>query len=244
MTGADPASVRSEAEAIARRYWDARKDFAFVAPAGSADWCIEQALALPGDAVVISDSGDNPTAGGAGDIPYFVSRLLAYPALAGGQIAAIYASITDAAAVAACFAAGIGRDVDVALGGKLDPVHAQPLPVHGAVAALFPDDLVGGRIAVIRAGGVRIILTSRRKPYHFLKDFADLGLDPAEYKITAVKIGYLEPELRRIARHALLALTPGAVNQDIPALTFQRVLRPIFPLDPDFTTPDLTATLY
>ena len=46
------------------------------------------------------------------------------------------------------------------------------------------------------------------------------------------------------ARHALLALTPGAVNQDIPALTFQRVLRPIFPLDPDFTTPDLTATLY
>jgi microcystin degradation protein MlrC len=244
VTGADPASVRSEAERIARRYWDARKDFAFVAPAGSADWCIEQALALPGDAVVISDSGDNPTAGGAGDIPYFVSRLLAYPALAGGQIAAIYASITDAAAVAACFVAGIGRDVDVALGGKLDPVHAQPLPVHGTVVALFPNDLVGGRIAVIRVGGVRIILTSRRKPYHFLKDFADLGLDPAEYKITAVKIGYLEPELRRIARHALLALTPGAVNQDIPALTFQRVLRPIFPLDPDFTTPDLTATLY
>jgi len=39
VTGADPASVRSEAEAIARRYWDARKDFAFVAPAAPKGRC-------------------------------------------------------------------------------------------------------------------------------------------------------------------------------------------------------------
>jgi microcystin degradation protein MlrC len=134
--------------------------------------------------------------------------------------------------------------VDVSLGGKLDPVHAQPFPVHGTVAALLPDDPVGGRIAVLRAGGVRIILTSRRKPYHFITDFSNLGLDPAAHKITAVKIGYLEPELRQIARHALLALTPGAVNQDIPALLYQRVARPIYPLDPDFEAPDLTASLF
>ena len=36
VTGADPANVRREAEKIARRYWDTRKDFAFGAPAGSA----------------------------------------------------------------------------------------------------------------------------------------------------------------------------------------------------------------
>jgi microcystin degradation protein MlrC len=59
-----------------------------------------------------------------------------------------------------------------------------------------------------------------------------------------VKIGYLEPELRQMARHALLALTPGAVNQDIPALTYQRVQRPIFPLDQDFESPDLATQLF
>lgn len=244
VTGTDPANIRREAEKIARRYWDTRHDFEFVVPAGSADWCIEQAIAFPGNSVVISDSGDNPTAGGAGDVPYFVGRLLAYPAFTSGQIGAIYASIPDPAAVAACFEAGVGQTVHAVLGGKLDPVHAHPLPIAGTVATLLPDDPVGGPIAVLRAGGVAIILTSRRKPYHFAKDFAQLGLDPAAHKVTAVKIGYLEPELRQMARHALLALTPGAVNQDISSLTYRRVRRPIYPLDPDFDAPDLGARLF
>jgi len=244
VTGTDRANMRREAEKIARRYWDTRKEFAFVVPAGSADWCIEQAIAFPGNPIVVSDSGDNPTAGGVGDIPYFVSRLLAHPALAGGQFTAIYASIPDPAAVAVCFAAGVGQGVDVSLGGKLDPVHARPLVVHGAVAALDPGDPIGGRVAVLRTGGVQIIITSRRKPYHFIADFARLGLDPTAHKITAVKIGYLEPELRQIARHALLALTPGAVDQDIPRLNYRRVVRPIYPLDPEDSEPDLTAGLF
>jgi microcystin degradation protein MlrC len=244
VTGTDSANIRREAEKIARRYWETRKEFAFVVPAGSADWCIEQALAFDGNAVVISDSGDNPTAGGAGDTPYVVGRLLAHPAFASGQLSAIYASIPDRAAVAACYAAGTGQNAAVSLGGKLDPVHAQPLPVQGIVAGLYPDDPVGGDIAVLRAGGVQIILTSRRKPHHLLKDFTALGLDPDAHKLTVVKIGYLEPELRQMARHALLALTPGAVNQDIPALTYRRVQRPIFPLDQDFEAPDLAARVF
>jgi microcystin degradation protein MlrC len=244
VTGADPAHVRREAEKIARRYWDARHDFTFVVPAGSADWCIDRAIALPDSPVVISDSGDNPTAGGVGDTPYFLSRLLAHAAFARRQLSAVYASIPDPAAVAACFAAGLDQSVEVSLGGKLDPLHGQPLPVRGTVVALLADDPVGGRIAVLRAGEVHIILTSRRKPYHEIKDFTDLGLDPAAHKMTVVKIGYLVPELRQIARHALIALTPGAVNQDIPALHNERVVRPIYPLDPDLEAPDLTARLF
>jgi hypothetical protein len=54
---------------------------------------------------------------------------------------------------------------------------------------------VGGDIAVVAAGGVRAILTSCRKPYHTIADFADLGLDPAAHDLTVVKVGYLVPEL-------------------------------------------------
>ncbi len=244
VTGTAATNVQHEAEKIARRYWSARAAFDFVVPAGSADWCIQQAMAYPGNAVVISDSGDNPTAGGVGDIPHLVGRLLAHPALARGDLHAIYASIADAAAVAACFEAGVGQAVDVALGGKLDPVHAQPLSVQGTVETLVPHDPTGGHIAVLRSGGVSIIVTTRRKPYHFIRDFASVGLDPAAHKITVVKIGYLEPELRQMARHALLALTPGAVNQDIPSLPYTRIQRPIYPLDPDFVLPDLQASLF
>jgi microcystin degradation protein MlrC len=244
VSGTDEHSLRRVAERIARRYWDARHAFEFVAPAGSADWCIAQALAFAGSGVVFSDSGDNPTAGGVGDTPYFVSRLLAHAPFASGELTAVYASIADPAAAAACFAAGLGQDVEVSLGGKLDPVHAQPFVVRGTVAALLPDDPVGGGIAVLQVGGVRIIVTSRRKPYHVIRDFANLGLDPTAHNVTAVKIGYLEPELRQIARHALLALTPGAVDQDIPRLSYERVVRPIYPLDPGFDAPDLTARLF
>lgn len=243
VTGTDAAVVRQEAERIARRYWEARTAFDFVAPAGSADWCIGQALAFPGDGVIVSDSGDNPTAGGAGDVPFLLGRLLAHPEFAAGRQTAVYASIPDAAAVAACAAAGVGQEVALSVGGKLDPVHAQPLDLRARVVSLH-EDPVGGEVAVVRAGGVAAILTSRRKPFHFRRDFTSLGLDPTAHKVTVVKIGYLEPELRQMARHALLALTPGAVNQDIPALRYERVRRPIFPLDQEFDRPDLGAELY
>jgi microcystin degradation protein MlrC len=241
VTGTDETVICREAEAIARRYWNERENFNFGTPVGSADWCIGQAVALPGNSVVISDSGDNPTAGGVGDVPYFLGRLLAHPDFASGTLSAIYASIPDRAAVEVCTAAGLGAEVTVSLGGKLDPVNGEPLPVTGTVETLYPDDPIGGDLAVLRVGGVRVIVTSRRKPHHYLRDFTQLGLDPQATKVIAVKIGYLVPELRQMARHALLALTPGAVNQDIPALTYHRVVRPIFPLDRTFAEPDLRA---
>jgi microcystin degradation protein MlrC len=234
VTGTSPAAITAEAGKIARRYWDARDAFDFVAPAGPADWCLDRAarLATAGErAIFISDSGDNPTAGGAGDVPYLLSRLLAHPHFAGGAGSATYASIPDPAAVAACFRAGPGGDVHLSLGGKLDPLHGRPLDVRGTVTALLRDDPVGGDIAAVRSGGVHAVVTSRRKPYHYVRDLLALGLDPARHHVTAVKIGYLVPDLRAAARHALLALTPGAVNQDIAGLTYRRVPRPVYPLD-------------
>ena len=230
VTALDPAVARVEVVKIARRFWKARREFDFIAPAGSADWCIAQAVQTEGSAVFISDSGDNPTAGGAGDTPYFVGRLLAREEFRGGSLTAIFASIPDPAAVEACGRAGAGRTVELSLGGKLDP-RVEPLRLRATVHSLHPADPVGGDLAVVKAGGVHIILTSRRKPFHVIREFTRLSLDPAAHKVTAVKIGYLEPELRAAARRALLALTPGAVNQDIPSLPYLRVRRPMFPLD-------------
>jgi len=112
------------------------------------------------------------------------------------------------------------------------------------VRSLHDGDPVGGRIAVLDVGGVSIIVTSRRKPYHHLRDFTALGLDPATSDIVAVKIGYLEPELRQLARSALLALTPGGVDQDIPRLPYHRVGRPVYPLDPEMPAPAFDAQIF
>jgi microcystin degradation protein MlrC len=86
--------------------------------------------------------------------------------------------------------------------------------------------------AVVETGGIEVILTQRRTPFHRIADFTALGIDPHRCQVVVVKIGYLEPELKALAARSLLALSPGAVDQDITALPFQKLTRPMFPFDP------------
>jgi microcystin degradation protein MlrC len=244
VTGTDASVCREEALRIAGVYWDARDRFDFCVEAHDADACIAKGLELDRKAVFISDSGDNPTAGAAGDIPYFLGRLLAQTSLVSGEKTAIYASIPDAKAVESCWHAGLGGRVALSLGGKLDPIHGQPLAVEGEVVFLERSDPVGGNLAVVRVGGVKVILTSRRKPFHVIREFTKLGLDPAAHDLVAVKIGYLEPELHQAASHAFLALTPGAVNQEITSLDYQNLRRPFFPLDRNFDPGDFGVRVF
>jgi microcystin degradation protein MlrC len=244
VTGTDVDAITGEARKIAQRYWDAREEFRFGVPTGPADWTIEEALKLNQKAVLISDSGDNPTAGGAGDVPHMVERLLANPDLASGKRTAIVSAIASAEAVRIAKQAGVGVEVDVEIGGVNDPVNGRPLPLHGEVYSIFEDDPVGGDIVVIRSGGVHVVIPSRRKPYHRMVEFGNIGLDVAEFDITVGKWGYLEPELKAAASAAFQALTPGAVNQDIESLSFGRVQRPVFPLDRDMVQPEWQIRIF
>lgn len=244
VTGTDVEVIRGEALKIARRYWDAREEFRFGVPTGTADWTIDEALKLNQKAVLISDSGDNPTAGGAGDIPYMVERLIARPELASGERTAMVGAIASAEAVVAAMAVGVGGDVSVTIGGINDPVNGSPYELTGTVYSIYENDPVGGDIAVIRHGGVHVIVPSRRKPYHQMVEFANLDLAISDFDITVGKWGYLEPELKSAASAAFQALTPGAVNQDIESLPFQRVVRPVFPLDRDMAEPEWEVMIF
>jgi len=115
--------------------------------------------------------------------------------------------------------------------------------LSGVVRRIARGDPVGGDVVVVAAGGVRAVLTSRRKPFHFIKDFTALGLDPAAHDVTVVKIGYLVPDLFAAARGWTIALTPGGVDQHIERLGHRQLVRPMFPLDRDMTDPDLEPTL-
>jgi microcystin degradation protein MlrC len=158
-------------------------------------------------------------------------------------VSAIHASIQDPVAVATAFAAGAGAEVMVRAGGRIDSGPSGPVAIAGTVYSLVTGDETGGDIAVIKTGGLHVILTSRRKPYHTIADFTALGLDPAGTDLVIVKIGYLEPELYDLAADWLLALTPGGVDQDLLRLGHHGVRRPLFPFDPEMPDPDLTPEL-
>lgn len=227
VTGTDAEVITREAARIGQWYWDVRDQFDFGVRTGSVDECITWALEAPEACVFISDSGDNPTAGGVGDTPVVLASLLKR-----GVTSAVVSSIADEAAVKVCLAAGVGAEVELSLGGKLDPYTSQPLPVNGRVLRIEQSQ---NTEVVVEVEGLKVIITERRRPYHFIADFQKLGIEPLNHKIVIVKIGYLEPDLKRAAPLALLALSPGAVDQAIERIPYKRIQRPIYPLDKDMT---------
>jgi microcystin degradation protein MlrC len=244
VTGDDEAAILAHATRLARRYWDARRDFAFVAPTDSLAGAVDRALASPARPFFISDSGDNPTAGGAGDVTYAATQLLADSRLTRDNApTVIVASIPDATAVAAARAAGVGARIAVEAGARVDAGPSGPVRIDGIVEALAEGDAESGAVAVFRVGGLRLLVTERRKPYHTIADFRASGVDPRRADIIVDKIGYLEPELFELAADWILALTPGGVDQDLARLGHCHLARPLFPFDPDMPDPDLRAVL-
>jgi microcystin degradation protein MlrC len=251
VTGDSDAVIVREAEQLARQYWDARDEFAFVAPAAPYEECVATALASEQRPYFLSDSGDNPTAGGAGDVTWTLARLLAEPAFAAspadGGRTAIYASLPDASAareVAKAWAEnGAGAAVDVEAGARVDAGPHGPVRLRGVVEHVSEGDPDAGIVAVVRVGGLRVILTERRKPYHLERDFTVLGLDPRGTDVVVVKIGYLEPELYDMAADWMLMLTPGGVDQDLLRLGHHRLAAPIHPFHAFDADPPLRAHL-
>lgn len=248
VEGDDATTCQRLAEQLGHQLWAARRDFAFVAPTGSLGQCLDDALA-PGAArpFFISDSGDNPTAGGSGDVTWTLHQLIDDQRLNGTEPnppLTLVASIFDPAAVAAAQDAGLGGHVDIEAGARVDHQTAGPVHLDGVVCFLGDGDEVSGPLAVIGVGGLRVIITSARKPYHTLSDFQLAGLDLRTADIVIVKIGYLEPQLYQMAADWRLGLTPGGVDQDLIRLNPQHITRPMFPWDQDMADPDLTAVMW
>jgi microcystin degradation protein MlrC len=228
LTGTDPDAMDREATRLARDYWAAREDFAFCMPAASIAECLDRAAAATGRPVIVADSGDNPTGGGVGDRADLLAALIAR-----GAAETLLAGIADRPATEACHAAGVGARLRLRIGGTLD---ARTPPVVAQAEVVFLDAAAdpAERQAVVRIGGVTVVLTARRRPFHDIADFTRLGLDPRAVRLLVVKSGYLSPELAPIARPGLLALSPGVVDQDVARLPVTRIPRPTFPFDRDF----------
>ncbi|NUS87788.1 MAG: M81 family metallopeptidase [Streptomyces sp.] len=244
VTGPDRNAVSSGAERLARGFWEARHDFGFVAPTGTFDDLLDEALRSQHRPYFISDTGDNPTAGGAGDVTWGLTRLLERPEFQKDDgPTVLYASVPGPAAVDTAVAAGVGATVTVTAGAEVDDRHAGPVTLTGVVHAIRHGDRDAETEVVVRVGSVYAILTRVRKPYHHEHDFSDLDLDPRSADVVIVKIGYLEPELFEMAAAWKMALTPGGVDQDLVRLGHHRIRRPMFPFDPDMADPDLTARI-
>ena len=244
VTGDDKEKVIQTSEKLARLFWESRFQFGFVAPTESFDECLDSALRSPKRPFFISDMGDNPTAGGAGDVTWTLKEILARPEFKNsGGPSLIYASIPGPGLVNKAVAAGKGVFVSGYVGAQVDSRYAPPLLITGYVKSIKFGDRDAETEVVVQVGSVFVIVTQKRKPYHREIDFTDLGLNPRKADIVIVKIGYLQPELYAMQAGWLMALTPGGVDQNLERLPYKKINRPMFPFDKNMADPDLSARL-
>lgn len=228
VTGTDKAAAKRAAEAIARSYWEARHDFRFGPVTASLEEVLDLAEKAKTMPVILADSGDNPTGGGVGDRADVLKALMAR-----NFKGAVIGGLTDRPAVDACFSAGVGAKLHLKIGGSLD-LSSPSVQAEIEVLSLDDPGPEAERQAVVKIGGITLILASRRRPYHNIADFSRHGIDPSSVRLLVVKSGYLSPELAPIANPNLMALTDGVINQDIERIANNRRCKPSYPFQKDF----------
>jgi microcystin degradation protein MlrC len=244
VVGDDREKAMATASELAVEFWEARKEFEFIAPTAPLQEALDKAVSSDKHPFMISDMGDNPTAGGAGDVTWTLTEILKRPEFTTAKgPSLIYASIPGPELVEMAVKAGVGGKVDGVAGAAVDNRYAPPVRIAGTVKSIQQGDRHAETEVVIQTGSVNVIVTKKRKPYHHEADFTRLGLNPRGTDIVVVKLGYLVPELYDMRADWIMALTPGGVDQDLHRLTFNRIERPMFPFDSTMADPDLSARL-
>ncbi|MDP3416091.1 M81 family metallopeptidase [Falsiroseomonas sp.] len=241
VTDADPAGAAAVAQDILDDMWRRRRDFEL--PAMTPAEAVRAALALPGRTLLI-DAPDAIGGGASGDSPALLAALLD----AAPEVDAALA-IVDPAAAARAFELGEGAEAAFAVGAWQDRRWFKPVnlvarverlcegsftyrggPASGARARLGPS-------AVLRVGGLRLLVASHAVYEHLDEHYAACGIDIARCKLVSFKnlMNYrklLDPGTGFIALHG-----PGATPLRLQDVAWEHRRRPFWPAD-DMPVPD------
>lgn len=203
---------------------------------------LDDAIALanePFGPTIFSDAADATASGASGDSNVILQGLLG-DSLDSERTALV--PIVDAPAVEAAFAAGVGSEVSVTLGGTRDPVRFMPLPVTARVKSLHDGEFKyengttgqAGRVAVLVIGRVTVMVSSRSIYVVGRKVFESHGLDPRDFDVVVVKSpNGFRTWYEEIAERIVPVDVPGSTSANLKSLPFEHCVRPIFPLDED-----------
>ena len=206
---------------------------------------VAQALTLAANSakpVVVADTQDNPGAGGDSNTTGMLHALLAQGAgkRFPGQVA--LGLMSDPAAARAAHEAGIGAEIDIAL-GKAVPTFTgseSDAPVRGRFKVLALADgkvtlkgpmmtglTVGlGPSACLEIDGIRIAVTSGKKQLLDRELLRMVGLHTEQMRLIVVKSSvHFRADFQPNASHVLVAKAAGPMAADPGDLPWQRLSR-------------------
>jgi microcystin degradation protein MlrC len=86
--------------------------------------------------------------------------------------------------------------------------------------------------------GVEVLVTTRAETPIDLNVFRRHGIEPTARRVIGLKgKGHFRAAFEPIASEVILVEGPGITGSDLSRLTFTKVRRPIWPLDPDVSYP-------
>lgn len=178
--------------------------------------------------VVISDSGDNTTAGATGMNTYFLKLFLEKGDFQGKKV--LISTIYDKNAYMLLKEKEVGSSFDIMLGTGVDE-WSKPIPIKGTIKAKGATlvyhpmrsglrNFAGGLITV-SIGDLDITISEVADSFTDMEQCEVGNFSAEDYDIIVVKQAYQFPDLVKFAKKQIIALTPGATYQDLAAIKEQ-----------------------
>ncbi len=241
VTGQGDFNAHSRfAQTIADEIWEDRDDVL------NRYWSVEDAASYAASyqseegALVIADYADNPGAGAYGD-----STALLKAVLDARVNNACFGSIVDSQVIEELRTHNIGAKVRIALGGKTDDSFGGgPLDIEVTLVSLWDGVYTGdgaingglrdsfGPSAVVRAGGVEVLISSLPRQMLDLQQFKTFGIDPEKKQIVVIKsMQHFRAAFEPISSEIIICDSGAICTPQYQKLFYKNVRRPIYPLD-------------
>ncbi len=141
--------------------------------------------------------------------------------------------------------AGTGAEVTLSLGGKVEPRFGAPLQVNGRVARLTDGRLTFdgpmnagvsvdmGPTSVLAVGGIEVVVTSGRFQAYDRQYLIHAGIDPVAKSVVVVKSAqHFRAAFAPLARDIIVVDGGGGLTSaNFKELPFEKLRRPVYPLD-------------
>ncbi len=197
--------------------------------------------------IVIAEKSDNPGGGAPGDGTHLLRELIRNKV----QQAAV-CTIRDQETVQKAMKAGVGKVIDVELGGKGSKQGGEPVKGKAYVKSISDGQYtivspmgLGAKFSVgpavgLQIGGVDVAVISGTMQSLDASHMKMLGFDPKDYRIVVVKSakhfrGWWTP----VASEIIDSDPPGIASNDLSTFAFKMKTRKLYPLDKDAVYPNL-----
>ena len=184
---------------------------------------------------VIAEGSDNPGGGATGEGTRLLRALLDR-----GIDDILVAFIRDPAAVELAMRAGVGAEVELALGGHLCPaIDGEPFRCRAEVRAIIDPLPKQGRVAAFRYGRTYLLAQTGNGQTWDTRGIDACGLNVADFRVVAVKSAvHFRHAFTPLVKSVYVAAGPGLAPQELRLVDRRHCRRPIYPLDPEAFPPE------